>query len=122
MMPVTSRKDKGGFMVSEGFRTVEIQVSILVRKEGSQYASWCPEFDVASCGDTIEEACDNLDDAIDLYLDTLVEEDELFQVFDERGFVPSGEKEICEHPFLSSHHKAVTVPAWMYYHFAQARK
>lgn len=97
-------------MVSEGFRTIEIQVSIVVRKEGNQYAAWCPELDVASCGDTIEEACGNLDDAIDLYLDTLVEEDEFFQVLDERGFEPSGEKEVCEHLFLSSHHKAVTVP------------
>ena len=98
-------------MVSEDYRTIEIQVSILVRKEGNQYASWCPELDVASCGDTIEGACDNVDDAIDLYLDTLVEEGELFKVLRERGFVPSGGKEVCEHPFLSSHHKAVIVPA-----------
>ena len=88
--------------------------SVLIRKEGTQYASWCPELDVASCGNTIEEACDNLDEALDLHLDALVDEGELLQVLDERGFKiseVSEEGSICEQPFLSSRPKAVTVPA-----------
>ena len=95
-------------------RRIVLELSILVRKEGGQYASWCPELDVASCGDTIEEACDSLDDVIDLYLDSLLEERELLPVLEERGFKiseDSEEKQICERPFLSSRHKAVTVPA-----------
>lgn len=101
-------------MVFRKERQIVIQLSSLVRKEGNQYASWCPEFDVASCGDTIEEACYNLDDAIDLYFDSLLEEGELFQVLEERGFKLSGDFEetgICEHSFLSSRQKFVTVPA-----------
>jgi len=100
--------------VSDKVRKITLELSIFVRKEGNQYASWCPELDVASCGDTMEEACNSLDDAIDLYLDTLAEEGDLFEVLGERGFELSKydeEKEICEAPFLSSRHKAVTVPA-----------
>ena len=98
-------------MGSNNARRIILEISVFVRKEGTQYASWCPELDVASCGDTMEEACNNLDDAVDLYLDTLLEEGDLLQVLEERGFKTSGEKEICEAPFLSSRHKAVTVPA-----------
>jgi predicted RNase H-like HicB family nuclease len=101
-------------MVSSKSRKITLELSVLVRKEGNQYASWCPELDVASCGDTMEEACNNLDDAIDLYLGTLSEEGNLLEVLGERGFRPSrddGEKEICEAPFLSSRHKAIIVPA-----------
>jgi len=101
-------------MVSDKFSRITLELSVFVRKEGSQYASWCPELDVASCGDTMEEACNNLDDAVDLYLDTLLAEGELLDVLGERGFKPSNddeEKRICDAPFLSSRHKAVIVPA-----------
>ncbi|MFC1908714.1 type II toxin-antitoxin system HicB family antitoxin [Chloroflexota bacterium] len=100
-------------MVRNKGRKVTLELSIFVRKEGNQYSSWCPELDVASCGDTMEEACNNLDDAVDLYLDTLLEEEDLLRILDERGFKPSKdseEREICEAPFLSSRHKALTVP------------
>lgn len=101
-------------MVSGKGRKIILELSIFVRKEDVQYASWCPELDVASCGATIEEACNNLDDAVDIYLDSLLDEGELLQVLEERGLMPSEyaeEKEICEHPFLSSRYKAITVPA-----------
>ena len=100
--------------MSDGKSKVVLELSVFVRKEGNQYASWCPELDVASCGDTMEEACNNLDDALDLYLNTLTEEKELLKVLEERGFKPSGEageRKACDAPFLSSRHKAVTVPA-----------
>jgi hypothetical protein len=40
---------------------------------------------VASCGDTIDEAFDALEDAVTLYLDTLEEEGGRERVFAERG-------------------------------------
>jgi predicted RNase H-like HicB family nuclease len=101
------------FIVSGKGRNIVLELSLFVRKEDNQYASWCPELDVASCGDTMEEACSNLDDAVDIYLETLLEEGKLLEILGERGFKPStddGEREICEAPFLSSRHKAVTVP------------
>ena len=38
-------------------------------REGDQYVSKCPELGVASCGDSMEEALENLKEAVDLYLD-----------------------------------------------------
>ena len=61
-----------------------IAVEFVVTKEGKQYSSWCPELDIASCGDSPEEAVKNLGDALELYLNTLDEEGEREQVFKER--------------------------------------
>ncbi|GAI30282.1 unnamed protein product, partial [marine sediment metagenome] len=44
-----------------------IAVSVIVTKEGNQYSSWCPDLDIASCGDSPEEAAENLADAVELY-------------------------------------------------------
>ena len=62
-----------------------IAVGIIVTKEGKQYSSWCPELDIASCGDSPEEAVKNLGDALELYVNTLEKEGELETVFRERG-------------------------------------
>jgi len=62
-----------------------IDVEIVVTKEGNQYSSWCLELDIASCGDSPEEAVRNLGDALELYLSTLEEEGERERVFKERG-------------------------------------
>jgi predicted RNase H-like HicB family nuclease len=43
--------------------------SAVVRKEGKWYVSWCPELDIASQGETIEETIKNLKEAIELYLE-----------------------------------------------------
>lgn len=62
-----------------------INYSVLVRKEGNQYSSWCPELDVASCGDNVEQACENLKDAINCFLESYLEIGELEQFLNEKG-------------------------------------
>jgi predicted RNase H-like HicB family nuclease len=42
----------------------------VIEREGSGYVSLCPELDVASQGDTIEEARGNLAEAVSLFLET----------------------------------------------------
>ena len=56
-----------------------------VEKEDHQFASFCRELGSASCGDTIDEALENLGDAIDVHLDALEETGELQRVFRERN-------------------------------------
>lgn len=56
-----------------------------VEREDEQYVSYCQELGVASCGDTIDEALENLGDAIQVQLDALVETGELRRVFHERN-------------------------------------
>lgn len=41
----------------------------IINREGKLYVSWCPEIDIASQGKTIEEAIDNLKEAVELYLE-----------------------------------------------------
>ena len=45
-------------------------LTCLIEREGSGYVSLCPELDVASQGDTIEEARQNLIEAIELFFET----------------------------------------------------
>lgn len=52
------------FIMEEKYR-----FSVVIQKEGKWYVSWCPELDVASKGGTIEEAIENLKEAIELYLE-----------------------------------------------------
>jgi predicted RNase H-like HicB family nuclease len=42
----------------------------VIEREGNGYVSFCPEFDVASQGDSIEEARNNLMEAVELFLAT----------------------------------------------------
>lgn len=46
------------------------QLTAVIEREGNGYVSLCPELDVASQGDTIEEARANLIEAIQLFLET----------------------------------------------------
>lgn len=45
--------------------------SAVVIPERSSYSSWCPELDVASQGDSVEEALKNLKEAIALHVECL---------------------------------------------------
>lgn len=46
----------------------------LLKREGDQWASLCPELDVASCGQTLEEAKQALKDAVETYILFMLEE------------------------------------------------
>jgi len=42
----------------------------VIERENDGYVSLCPELDIASQGDTVEEAKANLTEAIELFLET----------------------------------------------------
>jgi predicted RNase H-like HicB family nuclease len=46
------------------------QFTAIIEKEGKQYVSLCPELDIASQGDTVEEARTNLKEALELFFET----------------------------------------------------
>ena len=46
------------------------RVTALIEREGDGYISLCPELDIGSQGDTIEEARANLQEAVDLFFET----------------------------------------------------
>jgi predicted RNase H-like HicB family nuclease len=46
------------------------QLTAIIEREGKGYVSLCPELDIASQGDTIEEARLNLREALELFFET----------------------------------------------------
>ena len=49
------------------------QVTAVIEREGDGYVALCPELDVASQGDSIEEARLNLLEALELFFETASE-------------------------------------------------
>ncbi len=47
-----------------------MQVTAIIEREGQGYVALCPELDVASQGDTLEAARQNLIEAVELFLET----------------------------------------------------
>jgi len=47
----------------------KLNVTAIIWQEDDVYVSKCPELGVASCGDSISEAVENLKEAVDLYLE-----------------------------------------------------
>ena len=47
------------------------QLTAIIEKEDGGYVALCPEVDVASQGDTVGEARDNLKEAIELFFETV---------------------------------------------------
>ncbi|MEG4624471.1 type II toxin-antitoxin system HicB family antitoxin [Microcoleus sp. w1-18aA5] len=46
------------------------QLTAIIEREGDGYVSLCPEIDIASQGDNIEEARRNLIEALELFFET----------------------------------------------------
>lgn len=46
------------------------QLTAIIEREGTGYVSSCPELDIASQGESVEEARDNLREALELFFET----------------------------------------------------
>jgi predicted RNase H-like HicB family nuclease len=46
------------------------KLTAIIEKENDGYVSLCPELDIASQGNTIEQARDNLKEALELFFET----------------------------------------------------
>ncbi|MBP1467317.1 type II toxin-antitoxin system HicB family antitoxin [Candidatus Chloroploca sp. M-50] len=45
------------------------KLTAIIEREGNGYVALCPEFDIASQGDTIEEARANLKEALEIFFE-----------------------------------------------------
>lgn len=52
-----------------------MKLTAIIEREGNGYVSLCPELDIASQGDTIEQARDNLQEALELFFETASSEE-----------------------------------------------
>ena len=51
------------------------ELTAIIEREGDGYVALCPELDIASQGDTIEEARSNLIEALELFYETASKEE-----------------------------------------------
>ncbi len=51
------------------------QLTAIIEREGDGYVSLCPELDIASQGETIEDARNNLREALELFFETASQEE-----------------------------------------------
>ena len=70
----------GGYVVLTGY----------AEAEDDGFNAYCPELGVATCGDTVEEVLDGLQDALAVYLEGLAEIGELERVFAAKGIDVQG--------------------------------
>ena len=47
-----------------------MKLTAIIEREGDGYVSLCPEFDIASQGNSVEEAKNNLQEALELFFET----------------------------------------------------
>jgi len=64
----------------------KFQFTAIIEREGDGYVSLCPELDIASQGDSVEEASANLKEAIELFFEH-ASESELRQRVHEEVFI-----------------------------------
>ncbi len=48
---------------------IQIEFDMIAFKEGASYVAYCPELDISSCGNTVEQAKEMLKSAIRLFLE-----------------------------------------------------
>lgn len=58
-------------------------ITVIIERDGDGYVSLCPELDIASQGDTVEEARANLIEAVELFLETASPEEIKDRLHDE---------------------------------------
>ena len=47
-----------------------MKLTAIIEEEGNGFVALCPELDIASQGDTVEQARDNLREALELFFET----------------------------------------------------
>ncbi len=67
----------------------ELILTVVIRKENGGYSSWCPELDVASQGDTVEEARKNLIEAVELHAETMIQQGDIDELLERIGLTKS---------------------------------
>ena len=62
-----------------------LQLTMVAWQEGAQFVSKCLELEVASCGDTRQEAMANIKEAVEVYLEDLLDLGEMERTLREKG-------------------------------------
>ena len=63
----------------------KLLLNVIVKQEDKGYSVICPELNVASQGETFEEAIDNIIEAVELYIESAEELGTLEEVLEQLG-------------------------------------
>ena len=84
MMPPPSFALIGRESMNKSFAAKNVrQFTAIIEREGDAFVALCPEVDVASQGDTVDEARSNLQEAVELFLECASPEELRQRVHDE---------------------------------------
>jgi predicted RNase H-like HicB family nuclease len=67
---------------------MKYKLTAIIEREGEGYVSLCPELDIASQGDTVEESRKNLEEALSLFFETASKEEIEERLTDELYITP----------------------------------
>ena len=67
---------------------MDVYFDTLIWKEGKVHVAYCPQLDVSSCGDTVEDARRMLKEAVSLFIEGARELGTLQEILEEAGFQP----------------------------------
>jgi predicted RNase H-like HicB family nuclease len=71
---------------------MKIKLTEEIWKEGNMYVSYCPELDIASCGEAVEQARKNLKEVICINLEETQKLGTFKQFLQEAGFEENQDK------------------------------
>jgi predicted RNase H-like HicB family nuclease len=74
-----------------------LDLHFTIEREDDIFVATCDDLDIASHGDTVEDAFSRCKDAINLYLAVLAEDGELDAVLKSRGLVPQATQNLDTH-------------------------
>ena len=70
----------------------ELTFTVQIFKEGNVYVSYNPEIDVSSCGETVEQAKNNLKDALRGFLKSAYKMGTMEEILSEAGYIHKKQK------------------------------
>ena len=65
---------------------IQIEFDVIVFREDKSYVTYCPEFDISSCGKSVEHAKEMLRTAIRLFLEETEKMGTLEEILEEAGY------------------------------------
>lgn len=63
----------------------ELTLTTVVKKQKNRYSAWCPELDIASEGDSLDDAQKNLREAVECHVAAMVESGDLNLLLEKLG-------------------------------------
>lgn len=99
-------------MRKKGYQ-VSVNLPVQITKEGNVYAAYCPVLEIATQGDTYEQAQKMFHELVRIFLDDLIERGTLEKVLLDLGWRKTSQGrrwELPERQFIGETHQEINLP------------